>query len=116
MYSFHYEHRLHTYNYAEKVSSNLEHFWSLWKLFDAKSQHALLGYITGSPRVPAMGASSIGLRIQHIDDASSVLGTDRIPWSSTCTSTLFLPVYESRHTLEAKLRIALQHSVGFGLA
>ncbi|WFC98597.1 HECT-type E3 ubiquitin transferase [Malassezia yamatoensis] len=105
-----------TSNYAEKVSSNLEHFWSLWKCFDAKSQHALLGYITGSPRVPAMGASSIGLRIQHIDDASSILGTDHIPWSSTCTSTLFLPVYESRNALETKLRIALQHSVGFGLA
>ena len=71
--------------------------------------------ITGSPRVPAMGAASVGLRIQRVDDPYAQLGTARVPWSSTCTSTLFLPVYDSRAALEAKVRVALAHSTGFGL-
>lgn len=96
---------------------NLDAFWDVWRALDAPSQHALLGFITGSPRVPAMGAACIGLRIQHVDDPYAALGaaTERVPWSSTCTSTLFLPVYPSRAVLEDKVRVALQHSTGFGL-
>lgn len=101
--------------YADQVQTNLDNFWATWAALDAPAQHALLGFITGSPRVPAMGAASIGLRIQHVDDPYTALGTERVPWSSTCTSTLFLPVYDTRGALEAKVRVALQHSTGFGL-
>lgn len=101
--------------YGAQVHANVEHFWAVWASLDPASQHALLGFITGSPRVPAMGAASVGLRIQHVDDPYAQLGTARVPWSSTCTSTLFLPVYDSRAALEAKVRVALAHSTGFGL-
>lgn len=101
--------------YAEHVHQNLAHFWSVWRALGAREQHALLGFVTGSPRVPALGPASVGLRIQHVDDTHAIGGTERVPWSSTCTSTLFLPVYASRAVLEQKVRVALQHSTGFGL-
>ncbi|WFD17959.1 HECT-type E3 ubiquitin transferase [Malassezia caprae] len=98
---------------APRVYRNLEHFWSVWARLPPDEQHALLGFITGCVRVPALGASALGLRIQHVDPAAA--SEARVPWSSTCTSTLFLPVYGDADLLEAKLRIALRHSTGFGL-
>lgn len=98
---------------APRVYRNLEYFWGVWTRLPPDEQHALLGFITGCVRVPALGASALGLRIQHVDPAAA--SEARVPWSSTCTSTLFLPVYGDADLLEAKLRIALRHSTGFGL-
>jgi len=98
---------------APRVYRNLEHFWGVWARLPPDEQHALLGFITGCVRVPALGASALGLRIQHVDPSAA--SEARVPWSSTCTSTLFLPVYGDAALLEAKLRIALRHSTGFGL-
>lgn len=98
------------------AAANLDAFWATWAALAPAEQHALLGFITGCPRVPAMGPAAIGLRIQHVDDPYARLGAARrIPWSSTCTSTLFLPVYASRDELAERVRVALRHSMGFGL-
>ncbi|WFD29261.1 HECT-type E3 ubiquitin transferase [Malassezia sp. CBS 17886] len=96
---------------AARARACLGDFWDVWRALPPDEQHALLGFITGSRRVPAMGAAAIGLRIHHVADAA-----DRVPWSSTCTSTLFLPAYGSRAVVEARVRVALAHSTGFGLA
>ena len=100
--------------HAERVYANLEAFWDLWARLVPEEQHALLGFITGCNRVPALGARCLGLRIQHVD--LDPMHASRVPWSSTCTSTLFLPVYDTVSDLEVKLRIAIRHSTGFGLA
>ncbi|PKI85811.1 Hul4p [Malassezia vespertilionis] len=71
-------------HHAPAVYANLDHFWDTWQRLAPAEQHALLGYITGSPRVPAMGAAAIHLRIQHVDDPYTALGAERmqrIPWS-----------------------------------
>lgn len=98
---------------AARVYDNLEHFWGAWARLAPNEQHALLGFITGCARVPALGASALGLRIQHVDTGAT--SEARVPWSSTCTSTLFLPVYGGAPELEAKLQIVLRHTTGFGL-
>lgn len=100
-------------NEAASVYANLDAFWAAWTHLPPDEQHALLGFITGCTRVPALGPRVLGLRLHHVD---AEVGAARVPWSSTCTSTLFLPVYTNASTLEAKLRIALRHSTGFGLA
>lgn len=100
---------------AERVYANLESFWLVWSRLAADEQHALLGFITGCTRVPALGARALGLRIHHVEPDSDVAAA-RVPWSSTCTSTLFLPVYATEAELHAKVRIAIRHSTGFGLA
>ena len=98
-----------------RVLANIDEFWDVWATLAADDQRALLAYITGSPRVPALGAGALGLRVHHVD--GPVLGAaDALPTSSTCTSTLFLPTYTSRAVLESRIRIALMHSRGFGLA
>lgn len=99
---------------SREVYDNLEAFWAAWAHLAPDEQHALLGYITGCERVPALGPQMLGLRIQHVDGPPAAAA--RVPWSSTCTSTLFLPVYASAAELGSKLRIALRHSTGFGLA
>lgn len=98
---------------APRIYRNLDSFWDVWARLAPDEQHALLGFITGCVRVPALGASALGLRIQHVDPLAA--SETRVPWSSTCTSTLFLPVYGSADLLEEKLKIALRHSTGFGL-
>ncbi|WFD33906.1 hypothetical protein MCUN1_000732 [Malassezia cuniculi] len=98
-----------------RVLANVDDFWHIWASLERDDQHLLLAYITGSPRIPALGPRALGLRIHHVD--GPILGQmDALPTSSTCTSTLFLPTYASREILEAKIRLALVHSRGFGLA
>lgn len=99
---------------AERIYANLEAFWHVWSVLAPVEQHALLGFITGCARVPALGVRSLGLRIQHME--LDPMQAARVPWSSTCTSTLFLPVYASTAELHAKIRIVVRHCTGFGLA
>lgn len=99
---------------AKRIFANLEAFWHVWSTLAPDEQHALLGFITGCARVPALGVRSLGLRIQHIE--LDPMQAARVPWSSTCTSTLFLPVYASTSELHAKIRIVVRHCTGFGLA
>lgn len=94
---------------------SLDRFWAVWRSLQPDEQHALLGFVTGTPRMPALGAPAVGLRIQHVE-AWPPGGAPRVPWSSTCTSTLFLPTYRDQAQLERQLRVALAHSRGFGLA
>ncbi|SPO19722.1 uncharacterized protein UTRI_00113_B [Ustilago trichophora] len=92
-------------------------FWDLWSNLSALHQRRLLAFITGAEDLPATGARGIGLRIHLVptdlenDDARSW----PLPWSSTCTTTLFLPTYPNEALLEQKVRIAIEHYQGFGL-
>lgn len=97
-----------------------EWFWTTWSTLAPHRQRRLLAFITGAQDVPASGARGIGLRIHlvnpSVDDATD--GDARswpLPWSSTCTSTLFLPVYPAKQVLEDKLNVAIEHYQGFGL-
>ncbi|PWZ02964.1 hypothetical protein BCV70DRAFT_197210 [Testicularia cyperi] len=96
-------------------------FWNTWTELDPQDQRKLLAFITGSQDIPLSGARGIGLRI-HLVHAKNLDLFDRneerawpLPWSSTCTSTLFLPTYPTSALLEDKLRIAIEHYQGFGL-
>lgn len=98
----------------------VEWFWETWSTFAPLDQRRLLAFVTGAQDLPASGARGVGLRIHLvIPDVADHVGMDArwwpLPWSSTCTSTLFLPVYPERAVLEDKLRIAIEHYQGFGL-
>ena len=92
-------------------------FWATWSSLDAVRQRRLLAFITGAEDLPATGARGIGLRIHLV--ATSVDAEDArswpLPWSSTCTSTLFLPTYPTQQLLQSKVGIAIEHYQGFGL-
>lgn len=88
----------------------IQWFWQTFIVADPKDQRKLLSFITGSDRIPAMGATSLVIKI-------SCLGDDcqRFPVARTCFNMLSLWRYSSRQKLETMLWRAVNESEGFGL-
>lgn len=85
-------------------------FWDSFLRAGAKDQRKMLGFITSSDRIPAMGATSLVIKITCLGDHSS-----RFPIARTCFNMLGLYRYESREILEDILWRAVVESEGFGL-
>ncbi|KZL77559.1 HECT-domain-containing protein [Colletotrichum tofieldiae] len=85
-------------------------FWDTFKEASPDEQRKLLSFITGTDRVPAMGAALLPIKI-------TCLGEDenRYPIARTCFNMLALRRYESRDKLEHMLWTAVHESEGFGL-
>lgn len=88
----------------------IQWFWETFESASPANQRKLLLFITGSDRIPAMGAASLTIRI-------SCLGDDigRYPTARTCFNTLALWRYQTRKRLEDMLWTAVFESEGFGL-
>ncbi len=85
-------------------------FWESFQQATPSDQRLLLLFITGSDRIPATGAASLGIKI-------SCLGDDcgRYPVARTCFNQLSLWRYLSKQKLEYVLWRAVRESEGFGL-
>lgn len=85
-------------------------FWETFLEATPSDQRRLLLFITGSDRIPATGAASLGLKI-------SCLGEDcgRYPVARTCFNQLSLWRYRTKQKLEYVLWRAVRESEGFGL-
>ncbi|KAK3069266.1 putative E3 ubiquitin-protein ligase [Teratosphaeriaceae sp. CCFEE 6253] len=93
-------------------------FWDVFAEASAERQRALLTFVTGSDRIPAVGATSLVLRIVAGGDGSGGGGEEerqRFPVARTCFNMLVLWPYESKGALEGKLWRAVEESEGFGL-
>lgn len=88
----------------------IQWFWQSFRNAQPQDQRKLLGFITGSDRIPAMGAANLVIKI-------SCLGDDgmRFPVARTCFNMLSLWRYSFRHKLEKMLWRAVNESEGFGL-
>lgn len=102
---------------APDQQPQVQWFWEAFAGANPLNQRKLLTFITGSDRIPAMGATSLVIKIQLLDTAkkSGVLDTDRFPTAHTCFNTLVLRAYWSKAQLEQKLWMAVSESEGFGL-
>ncbi|KAK7509674.1 uncharacterized protein IWZ02DRAFT_472500 [Phyllosticta citriasiana] len=76
-------------------------FWDFFSSQPPVSQRRILSFITGSDRIPAVGATN--------------LDCDRFPVARTCFNALLLYRYRSREKLERMLWRAVVESEGFGL-
>ncbi|KAA8648512.1 HECT-type E3 ubiquitin-protein ligase [Aspergillus tanneri] len=85
-------------------------FWDFFEHTQPSAQRKILSFITGSDRIPAMGATSLSIRLMCLGDDSS-----RYPTARTCFNLLGLYRYRSRERLEQMLREAVLNSEGFGL-
>lgn len=85
-------------------------FWDAFGKASAKDQRKLLSFITSSDRIPAMGATSLVIKITCLGDHSN-----RFPIARTCFNMLGLYRYRDRSVLEAKLWRAVIESEGFGI-
>ena len=85
-------------------------FWESFEQASPSDQRKLLLFITGSDRIPAMGAASLTIRV-------SCLGEDRgrYPTARTCFNNLSLWRYRTKERLEGMLWTAVFESEGFGL-
>jgi len=97
-------------NPAEQVAL-VRWFWDFFTAADPKMQRRLLSFITGSDRIPAVGATSLVIKIVFG-------GKDgcRYPVARTCFNSLRLYGYATRQELEERLSRAITDSEGFGLA
>ncbi|KAL8850959.1 MAG: hypothetical protein Q9221_004104 [Calogaya cf. arnoldii] len=88
----------------------IEWFWEIFAEAAAREQRALLSFITGSDRLPAMGATSLIIKISCLGD-----NTRRFPLARTCFNMLGLYHYHTKETLRSKIWTAVTESEGFGL-
>ncbi|KAI0161352.1 HECT-domain-containing protein [Xylariaceae sp. FL1272] len=93
-----------------KSDKSIGWFWTTFENASPKDQRRLLTFITGSDRIPAMGAASLVIRIQCLGEDEG-----RYPSARTCFNTLSLYRYQSRDRLEQFLWRAVNESEGFGL-
>jgi E3 ubiquitin-protein ligase HECTD2 len=94
----------------QKDEETIQWFWHTFEAAPPRDQRKLLLFITGSDRIPAMGAASLSIRIAYLGDDHR-----RFPSARTCFNLLALYRYRSRNTLERMLWTAVQESEGFGL-
>ncbi|OBT69674.1 hypothetical protein VE03_00771 [Pseudogymnoascus sp. 23342-1-I1] len=88
----------------------IQWFWQSFRNADPKDQRKLLCFITGSDRIPAMGAANLVIKISCLGDDSL-----RFPIARTCFNMLSLWRYSSRTKFERLLWRAVNESEGFGL-
>ncbi|KAH7356860.1 ubiquitin-protein ligase-like protein E3 [Rhexocercosporidium sp. MPI-PUGE-AT-0058] len=95
---------------AAETEPVVQWFWQAFQAANPKDQRKLLGFITGSDRIPAMGATNLVIKL-------SCLGDDgpRFPVARTCFNMLSLWRYSSKEKLEHMLWRAVNESEGFGL-
>ncbi|KAH0544830.1 hypothetical protein FGG08_001059 [Glutinoglossum americanum] len=85
-------------------------FWEFFETANPRNQRKLLGFITGSDRIPAMGTTSLVIKIVCLGEDS-----ERFPVARTCFNALCIWRYRTRDKLERKLWTAVTESEGFGL-
>ena len=85
-------------------------FWNTFLRASPKDQRKLLSFITASDRIPAMGATSLVIKV-------ACLGNDvgRYPIARTCFNMVGLYRYKSQERLETKLWRAVDEGGGFGI-
>ncbi|KAK3684600.1 putative E3 ubiquitin-protein ligase [Vermiconidia calcicola] len=96
----------------------IQWFWDLFAQASPERQRKLLTFITGTDRIPAVGATSLILRVVAGGDGWGGGGKEereRFPVARTCFNMLVLWRYDYREALEEKLWRAVEESEGFGL-
>lgn len=95
---------------AAETEPAVHWFWESFETANPKDQRKLLSFITGSDRIPAMGATNLVVKISCLGDDCA-----RFPVARTCFNMLSLYRYSSRQKLETMLWRAVHESEGFGL-
>ena len=85
-------------------------FWSIFEEADPEAQRQILSFITSSDRIPAVGATSVVIKISCLGE-----NCERFPIARTCFNMLGLYRYSTRARLREKLWRGVTESEGFGL-
>jgi len=91
-------------------SETIRWFWEVVHSLNHEDKRSLLQFCTGCDRAPVGGLGRLPFIVSRAGPDS-----DMLPWVHTCFNHLLLPSYNSKEKLEQRLRLAIQHSTGFGL-
>ncbi|EAU30705.1 E3 ubiquitin--protein ligase pub1 [Aspergillus terreus NIH2624] len=93
----------------------IQNFWKIVRTWDAEQKSRLLQFTTGTSRIPVNGFKDLqgsdGPRRFTIEKSGDPAA---LPKSHTCFNRLDLPPYKTHETLEHKLSIAVEETLGFG--
>lgn len=100
------------YTEADEVVQN---FWKTVRSWDGEQKSRLLQFTTGTSRIPVNGFKDLqgsdGPRRFTIEKAGEMTN---LPKAHTCFNRLDLPPYKDLETLQHKLTIAVEETMGFG--
>jgi len=92
----------------------IQWFWKCVRSFQPERKSRLLQFVTGTSRIPVNGFKDLqgsdGPRRFTIDKAGDPEG---LPKSHTCFNRIDLPPYRDYESLEKKLIMAIEESIGF---
>jgi len=91
-------------------SETVKWFWEVVHTLTLEEKKSLLQFCTGCDRAPVGGLGRLPFIVSRAGPDS-----DMLPWVHTCFNHLLLPAYNSKEKLDKNLRLAIQHSTGFGL-
>ncbi|KAF9887495.1 hypothetical protein FE257_010212 [Aspergillus nanangensis] len=93
----------------------IQNFWKIVRTWDAEQKSRLLQFTTGTSRIPVNGFKDLqgsdGPRRFTIEKSGDPAA---LPKSHTCFNRLDLPPYKTHDTLEHKMSIAVEETLGFG--
>ncbi|KAF7165891.1 hypothetical protein CNMCM6106_001897 [Aspergillus hiratsukae] len=93
----------------------IQNFWKVVRTWDAEQKSRLLQFTTGTSRIPVNGFKDLqgsdGPRRFTIEKSGDPAA---LPKSHTCFNRLDLPPYKTYETLEHKMSIAVEETLGFG--
>ena len=97
-------------NWKAEQESTITWFWETFESADIKFQRRILGFITGSDRIPAMGATSLVIKVACLGDDH-----ERFPIARTCFNLIGLHRHLTKQEFQVKFYGAILESEGFGL-
>ncbi|KAF8334176.1 uncharacterized protein EI90DRAFT_3051375 [Cantharellus anzutake] len=93
----------------------IQWFWQIIRSWPTERKSRLLQFATGTSRIPVNGFKDLqgsdGPRRFTIEKAGD---PSQLPKSHTCFNRIDLPPYKDYNTLEHKLTLAVEETVGFG--
>lgn len=91
-------------------SQVMKWFWEVVHSLTPDDKKLFLQFCTGCDRAPVGGLGRIPYIVSRAGPDSSIL-----PTVHTCFNHILVPEYSSKEKLERSIRLAIQHSTGFGL-
>ncbi|XP_071690585.1 E3 ubiquitin-protein ligase UPL4 [Rutidosis leptorrhynchoides] len=88
------------------------HFLEVVQEFDYEQQKAFVKFVTGAPRLPLGGLSSLNPKLTIVRKHCDNLVDADLPSVMTCANYLKLPPYSSKETMKEKLLYAITEGQG----
>lgn len=93
----------------------IQNFWQVVRSWDGEQKSRLLQFTTGTSRIPVNGFKDLqgsdGPRRFTIEKTGELTN---LPKAHTCFNRIDLPPYKTLETLQQKLTIAVEETMGFG--